>query len=105
MLGLTSLQTWLLLLIGFGLLFFLLFRLSNRKLVAKIQWLVGKNSELLQSIEKISQARLSDSAEMKKRIESLEEKVAMLANPPSQEKETEREKAFPLEIRAPPRIQ
>ena len=68
------------------------YRFSNKKLMEKISGLARSDEELVKSLQRIQRAKQNELREMKKRIESIEDKIDALPGPGAESRETKREK-------------
>lgn len=66
--------------------------LVYKKLRDKYEILEGRERELQDSINRVNEARVSESKELRKSVESIEHKLDVLLTPDSAEKELAKEK-------------
>lgn len=85
-LGLVFSIAILLVIVGF------IYKHLDRKVAEKFDELADKNKELRSSITKVNEARVSDSKDMRKTLDSIEQKLDVLLKPDGAEKELEKEK-------------
>ena len=77
---------------AFLLMLVLIYRFSNKRLMEKIRELKRKDAELNKVVEKVNNARVSDNRELRKRLQSIEERVDIILKPEIDEKVLEAEK-------------
>ncbi|MCR4369190.1 MAG: hypothetical protein NUV67_04765 [archaeon] len=70
----------------FAILMIYFYRFSNKKLIKKISEVRKKEEELRKEVEHIYKVRQTDNSELKKRVQSLEDKMSVLLKPDSSEK-------------------